>query len=581
MSSKYIKFQSQEAGLFSKTNNRVNFTIDKSLENVSLKDSYLEFDVRVNVSNSALPTGVYKSALAWSNDGTQQNKIGEHFQNATIVKNCYIKSDMGMMDNIRDNHILRQNLQMFQKNYDNIVSENYMAANPVIDPENFQHGSMFQEINKIGSISSRNNDSTPVRIRLGELMDFCNLDNCDMSAMGDLHVHTELNIGNIVAEELVDDNTFPDKKLDQSGEDYTNGTQANVDLNTITSVDDNEFVEGEVGGYYFVSGENDGSAFSGIYKLANRQVQAGKTLLTFADPFATVLPAKVVNNIKFQYQTSQLMNTGVLVGADTPITELTTKTKWTDLAQCPYYIGLPVHVTGYCVDAQGGNRANFEDNAVISRMEYEIVNGLRTGRLVITLDRSVGTVVNGKKVEAANMEIVPPNSHEVEWLNAQIVVKQLVTKAPMGQYVWTTYSTYQLHGNGQTSFHDVYEIDGNSYAMLLMPIYEDISAVFDNIKTYRLRLNNEDLSDRPVHYPSALNNDLTMRTFNNMRYRLANLTRPVVEQNSEEFYTPGSELCVIASPLFLTAGRKNLQVDIESTAALGAFNLYLAEQRVI
>ena len=199
-SEKYIKLQSQQNGLFSPSNNRVDFVIPASYGKVSLKDSFIQVYCQMNIVDGG-PTadgeGIYQSSLGWKNAGVNYDN---HFNNVALIRNAHISSaNKGMIESVRRTDVLRQNMSSFRQSQTNVDSNRYMSANSLYNLSNKQKYGLWTDINKTGSVRSVNNLNTPIMIRLGDILDFCNVDVIDFAAMGDTRVHLELNLENVEA----------------------------------------------------------------------------------------------------------------------------------------------------------------------------------------------------------------------------------------------------------------------------------------------------------------------------------------------------------------------------------------------
>lgn len=206
MSEKYIKLQSQQNGQFTATNNRVDFIIPASMGKVSMKDSFVQLYCKIDAveANPASGTGVYIGSLRWKNGaGASSNN---YFNNVGIVKNAHISSaNKGMIESVRRTDILRQNMDTMRQSQTNVDSNRYMVGDSLRNMKNDQQYSIFVDINKTGNVASVNNQNVPVMIRLGDILNFCDVDVIDMGKMGDTRIHLELNLGNIEAYQV-----FPD-----------------------------------------------------------------------------------------------------------------------------------------------------------------------------------------------------------------------------------------------------------------------------------------------------------------------------------------------------------------------------------
>ena len=199
-SEKYIKIQSLQSGAFTAQNNRVDFVIPASYGKIALKDSFVQIYCQINTIDGG-PTadgeGLYQASLGWKNGATDYQN---HFNNVAIIRNAHVSSaNKGMVESVRRTDVLRQNMSSFRQSQTVVDSNRYMAANSLFNLSNDQKYGLWTDVNKTGSVRSVNNLNTPIMVRLGDILDFCNVDVIDMMAMGDMRIHLELNLENVEA----------------------------------------------------------------------------------------------------------------------------------------------------------------------------------------------------------------------------------------------------------------------------------------------------------------------------------------------------------------------------------------------
>jgi hypothetical protein len=145
------------------------------------------------------------------------------------------------------------------------------------------------------------------------------------------------------------------------------------------------------------------------------------------------------------------------------------------------------------------------------------------------------------------------------------------------------FMTYELNANNLTNYTHVVEIDGSTDSAILMPVdpANNIVAqkVNDDLQNYEFSLNNISLSDnRLVDLYSSFYLDRFVAAMRAADYVARNLSNPVFETNGLQTQT---ENAILATPLFQTASRKNLQIQINSTTGLGQYILYCSRPRIM
>lgn len=482
MSEKFVKIQSQQNGEFTATNNRVDFIIPASMGKISLRDSFVSvFAIPASTSASA-DGSVPQLYLKWSPDGTPGSATDNYFNNVAIVKNAHISSaNKGMIESVRRTDILRNMLQFHRKSYTAIRSESYMSASQLISLDNSQQYSPFVQTEANNASLSQINQHTPIMIRLGDILDFCDADIIDCQALGDIKVHLELNINRLVAADAV---------LEQ-----INGSDAVADI-----------------------------------------------------------PDS---------------------GGDQAITQLTLTGDFVNEGDVPYYNGQRLQLEG-TLNGVGGQTADF----TVSRVER---NGA-TGVVTLSSATTIFTNQNGNSSSGMTVGTLAATGLSVQFPLCEVVVKQLdpSVEAPK-TLLYQQFDTFELNGNGLTSYTNVVEVNGSATNALICPIDANgLNSKLDSITSYRLALNNIELTDnREITPNSPLQYDTNISALRASDYVSRNVgpVEMVVDEN-DGFEANNDRLSLLAVPLFRTAQRKNLQINIQS-GGLNAFNLYTAVPRIL
>ena len=142
--------------------------------------------------------------------------------------------------------------------------------------------------------------------------------------------------------------------------------------------------------------------------------------------------------------------------------------------------------------------------------------------------------------------------------------------------------TYELNGNALTNYNHVVEIDGSTDSAILMPVAADgitANKANNDLQTYEFSLNNISLSDnRLIDLYSSFYLDRFVAAMRAADYVARSLSNPVYNIDGLQNQTDNA---ILASPLFQTAARKNLQIQINSTTGLGSYILYCSRPRIM
>ena len=476
--SKYVKIQSLQNGAFTASNNRADWIIPSSMGKVSLEDSFIQIYSRLNVVDGSPEdgTGVYMGNLQWTQNGRASDN---HFDNVALIRNSRISSsNHGNIEALRRSDILRQNMTYMRQSQTEVDSLRYITGDSLTNLENNQHYSLYTDVEKIGSVASTNNENTPLMVRLGDILDFCNVGTVSMAKLGDTRIHTELNIANIIAKHV-----YPE-----------------------------------------------------------------------------ILP----NGDKVEPIVAPASNTAV--------NTLTTLAKYPDLNASPWYVGQKLEYIGTINGVVGTSVY-----AVITSITQN-VNGsmtLQFGKTLFTLTPANGGATAGTLVTVAPTSITP------EFHRMELVLKVVADATPdITKIEYQQFDTYELNGNSATTYTNVVEVHGDAKNCVILPLDDtklDAKLVIDD---FRLACNNVELTDsRNVIPYTSLYYDRILHGMDASDYMVKNLQNPLYENSEREMYS-ADQSAVIVMPLFRTANRKNLQININSIG-LEQYVLYTAVPRTV
>jgi hypothetical protein len=247
---------------------------------------------------------------------------------------------------------------------------------------------------------------------------------------------------------------------------------------------------------------------------------------------------------------------------------------FTDLAQSPYYVGqmLTVSATG-----TNGAPSPADAPAVISQIEWDKTgtspnNPTNTkGAIILHFEQPWGAALAAtQQYTDIAMKVDEPAAVSVSLDAAELVMRHKASKDGIDKVTYHTYSTEETNGNGLTSFQNLYTVEPEANNVLIMfPDGADgLVSKNADIASWRLRLNNEDLTDRPVVRKSPLAYDRLAMTLNSMGAGLGNLVQNCGKTNAQTW--PGTytdtkfDSVIVANPLFQTTQQKLLQVNIEA-----------------
>tara|TARA_R100000951_G_scaffold84058_4_gene71815 strand:+ start:144 stop:1589 length:1446 start_codon:yes stop_codon:yes gene_type:complete len=239
---------------------------------------------------------------------------------------------------------------------------------------------------------------------------------------------------------------------------------------------------------------------------------------------------------------------------------ITTKVQIHNLNDSPYYVGQQLAITS----TPAATIAQVE----VSNIEWDKAN---SGVLKLTFDEAWGAA-GVTSYTAISVGTVDVASAAVSLDTAEVVLKTVASPQGMDAISYDTFSTEQTNGNKLLSFQSMYQIEPEATNVVIMfPTSNargDLISNNNNINSWRLRLNNDDLTDRNIDKDSPLSYDRKAMTLANMGSKLRNL-----KQNNGSPSEMGwvnvynrtvNDTTLITNPLVQTQNEKLLQVNIEA-----------------
>ncbi len=252
---------------------------------------------------------------------------------------------------------------------------------------------------------------------------------------------------------------------------------------------------------------------------------------------------------------------GLNGGAQFPMTRL-----YDSLEESPFYVGQEVSITGTNM-----TDADFH----ITGISYDSANKLIT----LTLN-TVITLTNGAQpateVSLTGKDSVGNNSFVFN--SAQLVVYEDTSGQPSpDQIQYKTYSTEVDTTAAQTSYRRLFFLEPECQNVLIMTPRAGSNVLSDlDVSSYRMRVNGEETTNRPVVAGSPLHYDRIARVLLNQDKTLKNITEMTMDIDGNG-YNNGSHLTrMIAEAVPITASQKQFELEINSGA--GATKVYLYKE---
>lgn len=248
------------------------------------------------------------------------------------------------------------------------------------------------------------------------------------------------------------------------------------------------------------------------------------------------------------------------------VNTIQTKAKTLSIRDSPYHVGQKLKLSATHTD---GGVSNITDKELVIS---QISRDTTTGVISLTFETNWGNLGAGK--EYTNISVVKesPASSTLEFNFAEIVVVALPkTSSDIDVIEYSTYSTEETNGNGLTSFQNQYSVEPACDGVVIA--FPDATELISNnkhIKDFRLRLDNEDLTDRNVGVESPLYYDRINMTMTNFKMKMKNIYQNNGQTDDNWGGTYGEEdldIVSIMSPLVQKTQPfdKQLQVNIDAT----------------
>lgn len=232
------------------------------------------------------------------------------------------------------------------------------------------------------------------------------------------------------------------------------------------------------------------------------------------------------------------------------------------LAEIPLYVGMKIQIS-----ATNSVTGAVTGVSVINTLTWDETAGQMTITIdnVATLDRAAGEQLTDITIS----EITQPDALTVTFDRVELVAKRVGNPGPSMEMAlpYRTWATIQDVGPvGVTEFQRQYslapECDG---VLITFPGAVTPWSQNADIASYRLRLNQQDLTDRDVTIRSPLFYDRVSATMDAFGMATRNLRLNGGDSSAATYalsYPVGSDQVLIASPLPQTYGSKDLQVNV-------------------
>ena len=250
----------------------------------------------------------------------------------------------------------------------------------------------------------------------------------------------------------------------------------------------------------------------------------------------------------------------------------------------------PFHVgQALLIDASGtGGAVNVvAAPAVVSNIDWDKTSG----DVNLTFEQKWGDLAIGHGYVDISCTTAAVTSATPLFNSAELVVKKVAQPEGFDQIEYSTFSTEQDNGNSLKSFTKQYQVEPEATSVVIAfpdGAAGDLFSTDCSFTEYRLRINQEETTDRNIAFRRPIYYDQLNMTMTNMGKSLKNLTANAGATAANitwpNVYKQGDlATLVIASPMPQTINEKLLQVNIEAIPAgpgVNKLNLYKELPRV-
>ena len=223
-----IRIQSQQSGNFSGSNNILDFNIPAGQYN--MRDSYLELLCSVPQNAASSVSGVLLPVLQYTNPGVAQEDA--YIPNSKWIKRSRLRSRQhGILEEIQDNDILRQNVLVYTHPALETRDEGHQSGSQIIN-YNGERSSLWREVRTAGSVET-SEINAPINIPMSQICELGKMSNLPIDAMGGAMLNLELNVsewsGRPAAEQVGSAGQIPGGAQFYAGGDWATGDNLDVE----------------------------------------------------------------------------------------------------------------------------------------------------------------------------------------------------------------------------------------------------------------------------------------------------------------------------------------------------------------
>lgn len=502
---KIIKLNSRQGGPFTQQQNLCDFDIPAD-GTYDLSNSYINVFARISGTSGGtnypnLPSNDQRTSTLANVAVNWKDSPARSFYNIAMVKNCSLSTEQaGVLEDIRRVDILKQNLNEYAMSTDQKESLDYTRLSGRTD-QSGERSSIFSLLFKEGSQTSQ---IIPGRIQIpmSQLFELGKMKEYPATNLGKSRIHLEMNLDKF---QMVDA-TDPHQR--QTLHKFTTITNSSAlatlpctwtSLSPYSRKEDSCFYVGQRVSIKYTSNHAIAAANAAIF--AAQTVTTGSQFLTLKTTAAGDTNRTVVIHSSDDLSAVTFKITGFenLAGVETTVnlvgpnngTETTTKT---------FY-----KVTGVQATASNATNCSVGWGATTDPVYYKekTIASISYGndmKQTLTFDFNAPPVPTNSAY--SDITVTPMKTQNAGTLNfesAELVLRKLNqnVKAP-SELNYLTWSTEQFTANNEKDFQRMFQLEPEAVNVFMTFPDHDLFSRNGDLKSFRLRLDGEDLVDRDI-----------------------------------------------------------------------------------
>lgn len=516
---KIIKLNSRQGGPFTATQNLCDFDIPGD-GTYDLSESYINLFARIvgtsgttSIPNMDLGTDdangrnpvVTNLAVNWADAPNRS------FYNVALIKNTSLTTEtVGVLEDIRRVDILRHILNDYTQSTDKKESMGYKNLSSSTG-QTGNRSSIFNQLYREGSTQSFN-DAARIQIPLSQLIELGKMAEYPAMSMGKSRLHLELNLDKFAVVDATNRNLLEVGKQLFADVDNSAGTAVKpptfVSKVAYTRVEDSPYFINQRVKVFYTSDETITATAAGALVASVKPTGHGPhelTLITAQTVKAAGIKVKITsdgNDAGNQFKVSGYPGPHGPLVEETIAGPNTGSVETTNL----FYKVTQIEVTA----ATAGNiTVGWADNATPVYIVERIIESIAFNddsanadvfKQTIVFITNLPDVPISKKY--TDIQIVPvltqtPGSLTLD--SAELVLRKSSanTKAP-AELNYTTYSTEQYTGNNELDFQRMFQLEPEAVNVFITFPQHDLFSRNGDLKSFRMRLDGEDLVDRDI-----------------------------------------------------------------------------------